>query len=96
MSLDSSISTHEEEVFSLPSSLELHLISEARLNDIVHYLNLLSSFKKIRWNMFLKQHFLHSHLEIFPEIIEPISVEPEKRIHNDIADMEKEIQREMQ
>ena len=32
---------------------------------------------------------------IFPKIIELISIEPEKRIYNDIADMEKEIQREM-
>lgn len=41
-----------------------------------------STFKALGYNLSLKLHFLHSHLEIFPDNMGTF------RIHQDVADME--------
>nr|CAH7727961.1 unnamed protein product [Callosobruchus chinensis] len=40
-------------------------------------------------NIYLKVHFLHSHLDFFPENLGAVSDEHGERFHQDIAKMEK-------
>ena len=51
--------------------------------------NLLSAYLKLGCNMSLKIHFLHSHLDFFPENCGSVSDEHGERFHQDIAVMEK-------
>lgn len=50
---------------------------------------LLSSYQQLGCNMSLKIHFLHSHLDFFPENLGAVSDEHGERFHQDIAHMEK-------
>ena len=50
--------------------------------------NLLQSYQKLDCNMSLKIHFLHSHLEFFPENCGAVSDEHGERFHQDISSME--------
>ena len=50
---------------------------------------LLGSYKAMGCNMSLKIHFLHSHLEFFPENLGSVSDEQGERFHQDISLMEK-------
>lgn len=54
--------------------------------------NMLSSFQKLGCNMSLKIHFLHSHLDFFPDYCGALSDEHGERFHQDIAKMEKRYQ----
>jgi len=47
--------------------------------------NLLQSYQKLRFNMSLKIHFLHSHLDIFPENCGAVSDEHGGRFDQDIS-----------
>ncbi|UYV66554.1 hypothetical protein LAZ67_4002056 [Cordylochernes scorpioides] len=58
--------------------------------DIVN--DLLLSYKALGCNMSLKIHFLHSHLDIFPENLGAVSDEHGERFHQDISSMEKRYQ----
>ena len=49
---------------------------------------LLGSYKAMGCNMSLKIHFLHSHLEFFPENLGSVSDEQGERFHQDISLME--------
>jgi len=49
----------------------------------------LQSYQKLGCNMSLKIHFLHSHLNFFPENCGAVSDEHEERFHQDISSMEK-------
>lgn len=51
--------------------------------------NLLLCYQKLGCNMSLKLHFLHSHLDFFPEDCGAVSDEHGERFHQDIAAMEK-------
>jgi len=51
--------------------------------------NLLQSYQKLGCNMSLKIHFLHSHLNLFPENSGAVSDEHGERFHQDISLMEK-------
>lgn len=53
---------------------------------------LLSSYKKLGCNMSLKIHFLHSHLDFFPNNCGAVSDEHGERFHQDISAMEKRYQ----
>ena len=53
---------------------------------------LLTSYKNLGCNMSLKIHFLHSHLEFFPENLGAVSDEHGERFHQDIFKMEKRYQ----
>ena len=51
--------------------------------------NLLQSYQKLGCNMSLKTHFLHSHLDFFPENCGAVSEEHGERFYKDISLMEK-------
>ncbi|UYV77929.1 hypothetical protein LAZ67_15002897 [Cordylochernes scorpioides] len=58
--------------------------------DIVN--DLLLSYKALGCNMSLKIHFLHSHLDFFPDNLGANSDEHGERFHQDISSMEKRYQ----
>ncbi|GBP18527.1 hypothetical protein EVAR_12988_1 [Eumeta japonica] len=53
--------------------------------------NLLVAYKDMGCNMSLKIHFLHSHLDFFPQNLGAVSDEHGERFHQDISNMEKGI-----
>ena len=53
---------------------------------------LLSTFKKLGCNMSVKVHFLHSHIDYFPQNLGAVSEEQGERFHQDIKTMEKRYQ----
>ena len=53
---------------------------------------LFANFHKLRCNMSVKVHFLHSHLEYFPTNLGALSEEQGERFHKDIKIMEKRYQ----
>ncbi|UYV83572.1 hypothetical protein LAZ67_23001497 [Cordylochernes scorpioides] len=55
--------------------------------DIVN--DLLLSYKALGCNMSLKIHFLHSHLDFFPDNLGAVSDEHGEKFHQDISSMEK-------
>ncbi|UYV61504.1 hypothetical protein LAZ67_1005082 [Cordylochernes scorpioides] len=58
--------------------------------DLVN--DLLLSYKALGCNMSLKIHFLHSHLDFFPDNLVSVSDEHGERFHQDISSMEKRYQ----
>jgi len=54
---------------------------------------LLSAYQKLGCNMSLKIHFLHSHLDFFPDNCGAVSDEHGERFHQDISTMENRYQR---
>lgn len=54
--------------------------------------DLLKNFQKLGCRMSLKVHFLHSHLDWFPENLGDYSDEQGERFHQDISEMEKRYQ----
>jgi hypothetical protein len=54
--------------------------------------NLLLSYEELGCNISLKIHFLHSHLDLFPENCGALSDEHGERLHRDIVAMEKRYQ----
>ena len=54
--------------------------------------NLLLSFQNMGCNMSVKVHFLHGHLDYFPQNLGDYSEEQGERFHQDIKDMEKRYQ----
>ncbi|UYV78687.1 hypothetical protein LAZ67_16002391, partial [Cordylochernes scorpioides] len=58
--------------------------------DIVN--DLLLSYKALGCNMSLKIHFLHSHLDFFPDNLGAVSDEHGERVHQYISSMEKRYQ----
>ena len=57
-----------------------------------HLNNFLQSYQKLGCNMSLKIHFLHLHLDFFPENCGAVSDEHRERFHQDISSMEKKHQ----
>ena len=58
--------------------------------DIVQ--KLLDNFQTIRINMSIKVHFLHSHLDKFPENLDDVSDKQGERFHQQIKVMEEQYQ----
>ena len=54
--------------------------------------NLLQSYQKLGCSMSLKTHFLHPHLDFFPENCGAVSDEHGEGFHQDISSMEKRYQ----
>jgi len=52
---------------------------------------MLKNFKKLGCNMSVKLHYLHSHLDWFPDNLD-VSEEQGERFHQDIKEMEKRYQ----
>jgi len=50
--------------------------------------NMLKAYEKMGCRMSLKMHFLHSHLDFFPENLGAVSDEHGERFHQDIVTME--------
>jgi hypothetical protein len=50
---------------------------------------MLEAYKRMKCNMSLKIHFLHSHLDFFPSNLGDVSDEHGERFHQDVATMEK-------
>ena len=50
--------------------------------------DMLSNFNKLGCNMSIKVHFLHSHLDRFPDNLGDLSEEQGERFHQDIKTME--------
>ena len=48
---------------------------------------LLAAYKEMGCRMFLKMHFLHSHLEFFPENLREVNDEQDKKFYQDIQAM---------
>ena len=64
-----------------------------RDDNYVNLVNsLLESFHKFVCNMSIKVHFLHSHLNAFPENLGDVSDEQGERFHQDIQTMEERYQ----
>ena len=53
---------------------------------------MLEKFRKLGCNMSVKVHFLHSHLDFFPENLGCVSEEQGERFHQDIKEMERRYQ----
>lgn len=53
---------------------------------------MLKNFKTLGCNMSVKLHYLHSHLDWFPENLDDVSEEQGKRFHQDIKEMERRYQ----
>lgn len=51
--------------------------------------DMLTCFKELNVSMSLKIHFLHAHLEFFPENLGAVSDEHGERFHQDISVLEK-------
>lgn len=54
--------------------------------------NMLQNMKELGCSMSLKLHFLHSHLDFFPENLGAVSEEQGERFHQDIKEMERRYQ----
>lgn len=54
--------------------------------------NMLKTFQELGCNMSVKVHFLHSHLNFFPDNLGAVSEEQGERFHQDIKEMEKRYQ----
>ena len=48
---------------------------------------MLNAFANQGWNMSLKVHFLHSHVDYFPENLEAYSEEQNEKFHQDLLTM---------
>jgi hypothetical protein len=57
--------------------------------------NLLKNYKRMGCRMSIKMHFLHSHLDFFPDNLGDVSDEHGERFHQDIATMEQRYQGRM-
>jgi len=54
--------------------------------------DMVKSFEEMKCNMSLKLHFLHSHVDYFPEVLGHYSEEQGERFHQDIKEMERRYQ----
>ena len=64
--------------------------SQKKTSDIVG--NLIKSYQTLGCNMSLKIHFLHSHLDFFPDNLRAVSDEHGERFYQQIFTMEKRYQ----
>jgi hypothetical protein len=62
-------------------------IKAENFQDIMR--ELLDSYQALGCNMYLKIHFLHSHIDFFPDNLGAVSDEHGERFHQDIVSMEK-------
>lgn len=68
---------------------ENFLGNKKSVDYVTHVEELLSAYRAMGCNMSLKVHFLHSHLDFFPENLGAVSDEHGERFHQDIAKFEK-------
>ena len=71
-------------------SAVIHFLGNRRQDDYITLVdNLIKSFHALGCNMSIKLHFLHSHLDRFPENLGDVSDEQGERFHQDIKTIEK-------
>ena len=70
-----------------------NFLGNKRSDDYVALVeNMLNNYRDIGANMSIKVHFLHSHLDRFPENCGEVSDEQGERFHQDIKEMEERYQ----
>ncbi|GBN84852.1 hypothetical protein AVEN_256417-1 [Araneus ventricosus] len=85
---ESKLSKKEAAAWTSFKELEKKLLRKSqsrKLRQIVN--NLLKGYKTMGCNMSLKIHFLHSHLEFYPENLGSVSDEHGERFHQDFSNM---------
>lgn len=83
----------EKEAWEAFKMVVTHFLGNKRAENYPELVNnLLKSYEKMGCNMSLKIHFLHSHLEYFPENCGDVSDEHGERFHQEIANMERRYQ----
>ena len=66
-------------------SVVINLLGNRKQDDYITQVdNLIKSFHALGCNMSIKLHFLHSHLDRFPENLRDASDEQGERFHQDI------------
>ena len=68
------------------------LVNNKALNYVALVENMLTKYQEIGANMSIKVHFLHSHLDRFPENLGDFLEEQGERFHQDIKVMEERYQ----
>ena len=67
-----------------------YFLGNTKSKNYKHLVNtMLQNFQEMKVNMLLKIHFLHSHLDFFPENLGAIIDECGERFHQNIAEIEK-------
>ena len=64
--------------------VKLRLFGQELLNYVELVENMLRKYQEMGANMSIKVHFLHSHLDRFPENLSDFSEEQGERFHQDI------------
>ncbi|GFS84833.1 uncharacterized protein TNCV_2957201 [Trichonephila clavipes] len=66
-----------------------NFLGKKRFDDHVELVeSMLSNLKELGYNMSIKIHFLHSHLDRFPQNLSDFSEEQGERFHQDLRTME--------
>ena len=63
-------------------------------NDVEVVNKFLEAYEEMGCNMSIKIHFLHSHLEFFPENLGQVSDKQSERFHQQIVNNRKTVRRE--
>ena len=74
-------------------SVVINFLGNRKQDDYITLVdNLIKNFHALGCNMSIKLHFLHSHLNRFPENLGDVSDEQGERFHQDIKTIEKRYQ----
>ena len=74
-------------------SVVINFLGNRKQDDYITLVdNLIKVFHALGCNMSIKLHFLHSHLDKFPEILGDVSDEQGERFHQDVKTIEKRYQ----
>ena len=85
----SSMNDIEESAWSSFCTVAENFLGNNRATNYVELVeNMLTSFYTLGCNMSIKVHYLHSHLDRFPECLGDVSDEQGERFHQDISTME--------
>lgn len=76
---------------ALQNVCENFLVNNKSYDYVAHVEEFLSAYRAMGCNMILKIHFLHSHLDFFPEDLGAVSDEHGKRFHQDIIKVERKL-----
>ena len=90
---EKTVNDHKKEAWlSFKRVVENFLRNEKDPNYKVIVADMLEKLRLLGCNMSIKLHFLHAHIEFFPENLGAVSEEHGERFHQDIKDMEKRYQ----
>ncbi|GBP14416.1 hypothetical protein EVAR_92401_1 [Eumeta japonica] len=93
VNFDSVLEGKEKQAWNAFRLVARNFLGNKRSDNYAEFVeNILSSYQKLGCNMSLKIHFLHSHLDFFPDNCGALSDEHGERFHQDIANMEKRYQ----